>query len=90
MNMASHVSEHQAIELARCAQAMYANERNAVGHMLSAIAARYWGKDAFDLNDIRRIDEAMKIYRAWLCFNEYPEIDHMERTSFAAQIQGGY
>ena len=72
-SIAYHVSEHQARELSRCAQAMYSNGSNAAGHMLSAVAATYWNKAATSAPEIQRIDRAMEIYRAWLCFNEYPQ-----------------
>ena len=72
MQVVIYVSPHESSELARCAQAMYANRCNAAGHMLSAIAATYRNADAHGIDEIRRIDRARAIYRAWLVFDEYP------------------
>jgi hypothetical protein len=51
------------IALAKCAQAMYRNGENAVGHFLSASATK-------SELPLATYDRAMSTYRAWLCFDE--------------------
>jgi hypothetical protein len=63
MNMTTiTVTEHEAREWSRLAQAAYNSDRNDLGHRFSMAAAVYWGKpcraDVFDT--------LQTIYRRWL------------------------
>lgn len=59
-------TDHEKLEWARCAQAMYAREENANGHKLSAAAALPHGAVMY----AEKYDQVAAIYRAWLVFDE--------------------
>lgn len=60
------LTDHERLELARAAKAMYAAGSNAAGHLLSAVAAKA-------SVPITQYDRAMEVYRAWLVFGEVPK-----------------
>ena len=62
-------TEHEKNEWSRCATAMYANDCNPAGHLLSMSAAYPKGAPMA----VSRFDKVASIYRAWLCFNEFPK-----------------
>lgn len=57
-----NLTNHEIMEFARCAQAMYQRGCNAQGHTLSAIAANR-------VVSTEEYDRASRIYRNWLVFN---------------------
>lgn len=64
------VTDHERLEWARAAQAMYAAGRNRWGHWLSAAAALPW---AFGM-PVDRYDELQRVYREWLIDGTIPPL----------------
>ena len=62
-------TRHQKLEWSRMAQAAYGSDHNDTGHRFSGLASI---PDSASL-PIDVNDTAMRQYRAWLVFNEYPE-----------------
>lgn len=53
------------------ARAAYANGHNPIGHRYSMAATLYRNEPMC----IDRFDELQAGYRAWLCFNRFPQVD---------------
>jgi hypothetical protein len=65
-----HITEHDKAEWSRFAQAAYAIGRNDVGHRFSVAAACTINGQSMPVD---RFDYLQGQYRAWLCFNEFPD-----------------
>jgi hypothetical protein len=57
------ITDHEAAEFARAAQAMYKRGQNHIGHLLSAVSA-------VREVPLHQYDRAAAAYRAWLVFDE--------------------
>jgi len=57
------LNDHERQEWSRCAKAMYSRGQNALGHLLSACAAK-------GIMPIEQFNRAASVYRAWLVFDE--------------------
>lgn len=69
MNHGITVCRHNKIEWARMAQVAYRENRNTIGHVMSAAASMRDGA-VLSCRDYDRIQDA---YRAWLVFGTWPE-----------------
>lgn len=68
--MVMPVTEHEKAEWSRMAIAAYTSGRNAVGHRYSMAATLRHG-EAMELGRWTTLQDG---YRAWLCFNTWPEV----------------
>ena len=78
------LTKHEKEEWSRFAKAAYAKDRNDVGHCFSMGAALREN----DSVTSQWFDDRQEIYRAWLCFNEWPAIQRMEEIlAKAAEVR---
>ena len=64
-------TQHEKNEWSRFAKALYAKRLNMHGHIFSRFAALRTDQQIA----VWMYDDLQKQYRAWLCFDEYPELE---------------